>query len=140
MDIYKAYKVEESKATSGVWYRARGCSAEFLLAHSGRENRAYFSFLTESARKLPHDLTPEKDLELNVRCFAKYIVKDWKNVCKGAEQVPYSYDNCVKLLSALPKLFEEIRFFSDNYRNFTERDLPSVEEEVEQTAKKSQTT
>lgn len=139
VDIYKAYKVPEANAKKGVWYKLSNCGAEFLLAHAGKENTEYFSFLMQALRDLPNNISQEKDREILVKCFAKFIVKDWKNVVKGTTKVPFTYDNCIELLAGLPRVFDEINLFASNYKNFTERDLSSVEQEVSDTAKKSQT-
>jgi hypothetical protein len=58
--------------------------------------------------------------------YAKCIVLDWKGVRaedigdKGRKEVPFSFENCVKLFKNLPDLFDDVQAQAQDQKLFLE--------------------
>ncbi len=66
----------------------------------------------------------------DIRLFSKYIVIGWSSVqdAKG-KNVPFSEDNCIEFLTAIPKdMFNDLRLFCLDINNFRECELMDQEE------------
>jgi hypothetical protein len=61
--------------------------------------------------------------ELTVKVYAEAIVKDWRNLTFKGEELPYSRENCVRVLTALPALLDAIAKIANSRGTFQGRDL-----------------
>ena len=60
--------------------------------------------------------------------YAKHVVRGWRNVVDtDGEAVPFSKENCLDFLRALPiRMFDDVREFARNPLNFVD-ELPDTE-------------
>lgn len=119
MDIGKL-RTDEDAEIHGVW-RSLG-DAEFKVARLG--NNRYQQYL---AKKLPEvSDEPTKRDHLVIDAMARFILVDWKNVQLDGEELPYSYENALKVL--------EIKDFRTTIQMYSTQD----EEYRTETLKKKQ--
>ena len=122
-----------------------GSSPILILSPAGEVNKEYFNaLLRRSRRNMPQIQAQKFNTELiesnranDRELYARYIVRGWKKVQdeKGRDVI-FNEENCLGFLKALPHwIFDDARNFATKVRNFTEVDIPDVEE----TAGNSQT-
>jgi len=110
---------------------ALGCedAPVFEMKFAGKGNRGYQSAtikltndprLRASGKMTEHRLEDIRDIE--AKLFAKHVIVGWKNVYKGGQPSPCTYENALELLRALynrrPDIFQMITAFAREPENF----------------------
>ena len=120
MDIYEMFETDTSLENEGVWFQFG--FGDFKLAYVGGEQ----GFQNEYAERMrPHAeaqarkmLDPEIHRKILVECYAKHILKDWRDVKGPSGEIPFSEENAIKLLLDLPRLFDILRDAAMNFANY----------------------
>jgi len=119
MSLFKRYKTDADRETSGVWISygttADGRTIEFKIARAGGQNKAYekrFEALTRPYRRQiqTESLDDETSDRIVRQLFAETIVLGWRNVeDEEGKPIAFSAEACRKLFDELPDLFRDIR-------------------------------
>ena len=73
------------------------------------------------ARLIENDTLPEsKGHEISVKVFVDTCLTDWKGVEINGVQEAFSKEAAVKLLIALPELFDKLKVYASDRSNFRE--------------------
>jgi len=103
----------------------------FIIARAGGENKEYSRVLESLLRPyesqvrsgiMPNELAEKLFKEV----YARSIVKNWGSKKYGegkiegenGKEFSFSVENCIKLFNDLPLLFQEIKDFSENFKNY----------------------
>lgn len=123
MSLYDHYGTDGNQERSGASVELYG--TVFKLARAGGQNKAYAKSLNVKTRsyrrgnKLATRLSDEKSLEIMREVYAEAIVLGWdKVVDRDGNEMPYSRENCIKLLTDLPDLFDDIRAAAEERATF----------------------
>lgn len=121
--IYDRYKTDKRIETSGVWFDY-GDMGRFLVARAGGANSEYSRMLSKKMKVYRNQIDsgniPEDVLrKVTANIFAETVVLNWEDVHDEKGKVmPYSKENCEKLLVDLPDFFDDISAFAIQYSNF----------------------
>ena len=113
MSTYKSFANSEKHEKDGVWLDL-GEAGRFKLARAGGANSQFKKLLSKRLRpyrrQLQTDTADEAAMErVLIETFARTVILGWEGVTDREEKpLPYSYENCVTLLTELPDLFREI--------------------------------
>jgi hypothetical protein len=129
MSTYKSFKTSENLERDGIILDL-GDVGKFRIARAGGRNVRYQKRLEALLR--PHrralqteTMSEEVAREVTIQAFSETVILGWDGVTGPDEQpLPFSVDNCKRLLSDLPDLFNEIRRFAENSSLF----LDSIKE------------
>ncbi len=120
--IYQQYATDAKKELEGFEFNIG--ESTFILARAGGRNRQYHVVRAKKMAAFRQDqilglVDQEKTNEALADVYAETIIKGWKNVrdLKGKE-IPYTVENCKKLLLDLPDLFDIIVDVSLNMKNY----------------------
>ena len=124
MNLYDHYQTNET-ATSGEWIPWGTTGARFKLARASAHDNAKFKNAMERRlqkyrTEIRLDVLPaDVDAAATREVFAETVILDWKGV-KGPddEDIPFSRDACVQLLTDLPELFAEIKNVAADRQTF----------------------
>lgn len=121
------FRKDEDLSTDGVWIEFGG-GAEFKIASLDNPN------FTEAFRKKvkPYqDLkreVPEDDQEtIMVECMARHVVLDWKGVFDGDEELAYSVENAIRVLTELDDLRQMVLAQAQKVSNFRQKAAEEIE-------------
>lgn len=137
-NLFEKFKTEDDFEVNGIWKTYQG-AAKIKLARAGNKNMEYSKCLAKVAEDL--DGKDEKDPEKETRedrdkpwieVYARSVIKGWqvKDGDKWVDGIhlpdskgniiikPYSIDNVVKALLALPDFFDIIRKDANNIKTF----------------------
>lgn len=106
----------------------------FKIAKAGGGNTTYDKLLTAELRPYQKLITAQKDnpeektLEIVKDCqrnaFIKACVKDWKQVTgDDGVEIPFSVDEALRLLKAVPRLYEDLIQEAQSTALYTAEDL-----------------
>lgn len=133
MSLFKQFKTNEQKEVDGVevHYEANedGSVPTFIIARAGGANQHYGKVLnTEFApyRRLmdQNRMTDAQSNEVGLRAFIKGALKGWSNVQdENGKDIPYSYENAVTVLTALPNLRRDLEARSMSLATFQDAEL-----------------
>lgn len=112
-----------------------------VLTQATEVNKPYFNgLLRRSRRNMPRVKAGNIDVDLVIanrdndrELYAKHVLCGWKNVrdTKGNE-VAFSHEDALDFLKALPDfIFDEIRDFASEPRNFVKEQGPDASEVAE---------
>lgn len=85
------------------------------IHRAGGANKKYAQALVNKMRPHRHKVqngTMDEEVaqKLLIEVFAETVVTGWENVKgKDGKEIPYTKENCVKLLTDLPELFKDIQ-------------------------------
>jgi hypothetical protein len=128
MSLHSQFKVDKAKETEGVEIQygpnADGSIPTFRVLRRSPTNQKYAKTLErESApyRRLLELGTLDKQVEERImrRTFCLSVLVDWKNVQNDKnEEIPYSFDNAMKLFEELPELYYDLADQSSKLSSF----------------------
>lgn len=130
LSAYAQFESDKDKEAQGSWVQIG--TMKFKIARAGGANEA---FLKEVARRfkplqaaINNDQLPAAMAQkIVVEVFADTIVLDWQDVAgRDGQELPYSKENCVVLLTDLPNLFAELQRESQNASNFSREQLEAA--------------
>lgn len=118
------FKTDEQLEENGMWFDTSPTTG-FLCRRFGGKNSqkvkaASAKFFKPYAKQLEIGaLSDELSRELTLKCFIDACLVDWKGVEVGGASVPFSAENALGLLSALPALADSLIKYAtemDNYK------------------------
>lgn len=123
-DVFKTSSVNEEKGVALDY-------GEFaiVIKRAGPSNKKYVQMMTaindKHGRAIRLGSIDEEELEKQIiEVFAKTIVVDWREVTDAeGNPLPFSVDNCIKLLTDLPDLFADIRNQAASFETFREEEI-----------------
>lgn len=108
------------------------------LAQATEANKPYFNGLLRRSRKnMPRIKSGNIDVDLVLanrdndrELYAKHVLRGWSGVRDtDGNEVPFSADNALEFLTQIPNwLFDEIRDFASEPRNFVKEEGPDASE------------
>lgn len=140
---YAVFETDKELETKGRWVDF-GVAGEYLIARAGGANQKYRRLLTARMKKIkgmkgpmggltdPDELAvqlgEDRAQEIMVETFVDAILLDWKEVnARNGQPLEFNRDNAIKLMTDLPKLFEELQKMALNFAVFrryeVERDV-----------------
>lgn len=107
-----------------LWFMEGNPTLHVLPA--GEVNRPYFQALLKLVSQSPTKLTAlttariSEERNQDRQLFAKHVIQGWEGVRDTeGNLVPFSYDNCLEFLRALPdNYFDEIRNYAKDLTRF----------------------
>lgn len=106
------------------------------LTHAGQSNKGYYNALLKTAASatkrgvkanaLNSSILDENRAE-DKKLYPKFIVVGWTGITDSqGKDVPFDQERCTEFLKCLPDyIFDEIRAFAGNPRNFTDMEIDS---------------
>lgn len=125
--IYEGFATDQSAEVKGIVLDF-GEYGRFTVARAGGSNRAYTKMLEAETRpyrrQIENGLMSAEAADAIVKkVFAHTVVLRWEDVPgEDGEFIPYSRENCLKLLTDLPELFATIRDEAAKAANFRQQD------------------
>lgn len=119
MSLYKQYGTDKEIEKTGVILKYANDDdpkkpIEIRIARAGGGNLAFQKRLDLEIKPFRRQIQTEtlskaKDREIMIRVYSATVILGWENV-KDADgnDLPFNYENCIKLLTDLPDLFEDI--------------------------------
>lgn len=133
--LFKAYKTDAVAEVDGVdieFFDAQnedGTIPTFKVSRLGKSNKKYTKALEVATRPYRRQielgvLKPEVSEKIFLDVFCTTILIGWNNVI-GEDGTPlkYSKDNAIKLMTALPDLYERIQSEASIASNFRDASL-----------------
>lgn len=129
-DLFATNKEAEQK---GVWLTYG--KVKFLVARAGGSNDAFSEALAKvmkpNARRFKIGSIKAKEVnEIAMGPFVDHCLLDWKNVVrrtdKGPEQLPYSRENAIKLLTDIPELYTQLMEDAQSLSTFAPEDVSDI--------------
>jgi hypothetical protein len=125
MSIYKSFKTDPDVEKKGVWLDYPD-GVSILVARAGGANKTFIKAMERVYKSHKHAFETgrmDRDVanKLSVEIYAKTVVLDWKNVTdEHGVELPFTYDNVVKVLTDLPDLFTDIQTQAQEQSYFLE--------------------
>jgi hypothetical protein len=130
MSLRKKFKTDRKSENEGIWLDY-GDGQQILVARASRSNKRFQAagqkFFRKYRQQFKHGLIPDEIQEkIAYETYAKTIVLDWKGVRaedigeKGKKEVPFTFENCVRLFQNLPDLFDDLQAQAQNAQLFLE--------------------
>ncbi len=119
------FKTDKSLETEGIWIDFSE-KIGFLCKRFGGYNapgvkRAVAKYHKPYARQIEKGtLPPEKEARILTRAFVESTMIGWKGIEVDGEEIEFSVEAAVDLLTDLPDLLEEIIKASSDYENYKE--------------------
>lgn len=119
MSLYRQFKTDSKLEKEGVLLEygqnSKGKSICIRIARANSSNDAYVKRM--EAKVKPHrrqiqNETIERALLVGIlrEVFAETVVLGWENVeDENGKDMPFTKDNCIKLFTDLPDLFEDVQ-------------------------------
>lgn len=129
--IYKVFKTSTQAENNGQWFNygegPTGRDQRILLARMGPSNKrfsaAYERFQREFGRQVDSGtLANETARAAMVEMMADSIVLNWEGICdENGQELPYSRENVIKVLTDLPEFFHELRDLASKREHYLEQ-------------------
>jgi hypothetical protein len=116
----RSIQISEERATQGIWVDYR--DARLLIgsingsAYKNLRQRKLQAALTAARGK---KLTTEQIEKLNVENMAETILLGWENLTEGGQNVPYSKEKALDLLTRIPILVEDVASYAESIAMFS---------------------
>lgn len=121
--IYDTFKTDDNMETRGILLDY-GDAGKIKIARAGGSNVRFQKALEAKTRPLRRQidtetLSPEAGERVLVEVFASTVVIGWEDIKDSdGKDIPFSYENCVKLFTDLPDLFIDVREQAMKAANF----------------------
>lgn len=124
-NLDKMFKTEKSLEADGIWFDISETTGFKLKRFGGHNNPRVKELMNRLykpyARMIENNtLAPEKETEITARIFIMTSMTDWKGVEIDGKEVPFSVEEAVKLMIALPELYEALYKHASDFQNFKE--------------------
>lgn len=102
------------------------------IARAGGANKKYAKALVRILKPYrkaiaTNTIAEKKQNELMAEVYAETVILDWVGVNdKDGVEMPFNKENCVKLLTDLPVLFQQIMADAENFNNFKAVEVENV--------------
>lgn len=113
MGTYAQFKNDEKYERDGVTLDL-GDAGKFKIARAGGANKrfekAFSKAMRPYRRRIETNTVTNDELQKEVvKVFAKTVILGWEGVTgKDGNDLPFTYENCVTVMTDLPDLFREI--------------------------------
>ncbi len=123
-NLDEQFKTDPGLEENGVWFHTSE-TTKFLCRRFGGQNTPKVKAISAKyfkpyAKQIEMGALPDAiQKELTVKCFVEACLVDWVGVKVGDQEVPYSFENAVGLLMALPALSDTLVKHTtemDNYK------------------------
>lgn len=128
------FRRDETKQTEGVWL-AFDDETQFLIADLN--NRKFVKSTQKRIRKVNQNaLRDDVDLQnrITIEAMADAILLGWKGVTENGQDVPYSKERAVKLLTEIPDLRNWVSEQAGNLENFRKEIVAAQQGELKSEA------
>lgn len=128
-DIKKLFGTDKQKEVEGVWSEV-GDGVELKIARIGNpEYQKEFQKISKPHRRAIRSGTLSNDVaeKLLIKAMAKNILVDWRNLKEDGEDVPYSYENAVRLLTDYRDLRDIVSDIANEIESFRAEDDEEAE-------------
>ena len=106
---------------------------EIIIHRAGGANKKFAKVLAEKFK--PHRKKHEQNIldedianQILVEAYAESVIVGWNKVKdKEGKDMPFSVENCIKLLLDLPELFKDIQEQANSFATF-KADIEAIEE------------
>jgi hypothetical protein len=120
-----AFKTNSELEMDGVWFsttettsfkcrRFGGVNTQKVRSASAKYFKPYSKQIDANA------LSDEKQRELTVKAFVEACLVDWRGVEVNGKELPFSIENAVKLLTALPALTDTLIKYTTEMDSYKE--------------------
>lgn len=126
--LYAKNQLDKAKESEGQRFdydlNSRNEQISFIVAREGGGNIAYNNLAEQifkpHRRAIQHGKIDPVFLEtLLAKIYAKTVIKGWEGVeNENNEPLPFTEENCIKVLTDLPVLFDAIKEFARDYTQF----------------------
>lgn len=126
MDLMKQYGTDKEKEVDGVWEEfSDGIEVKIARHNNPKYKDMFQGIVAKSPRKYRgKKLSDPVMIELNAKCAARHILRDWKGVdLDGVKNVPYTEELGEKLFIALPDFYDEVIGIATNFENYRVEEL-----------------
>lgn len=119
MGLYDTYKTDKAKEKEGITIEFQD-DVTVSFARAGSNNREYVNMLTAKTKNA-RNMSGAKQMKILAEIYAKTVIKGWSGVTdENGEEMPFTVDNCIKLLTDLPDFFTLVREEAESLENFRE--------------------
>lgn len=122
-NVYEIFKTNENlEKKKGITLEFGEFSFQILRA--GNKNKNYSKISRKLSKKYKRQIETETiddeiGRELLIKIYAESVVIDWKGIQdESGKDMPFTVENCIKLLTDLPDLFGMIHSEANNFSNF----------------------
>lgn len=119
MSLYKQFKTDTSLEKTGILLQygenSKGQPICIRVARAGGANDAYIKRMEAKVKPVKRQIqneTIERAALLSIlrEVFAETVVLGWENVeDENGKALPFTKENCVKLFTDLPDLFDDLQ-------------------------------
>lgn len=113
--LYAAFQTSENSEKGEGIVLNYGDYGKFRIHRAGGANRRFGTLFQAKMKPYTRQLqtdTMDEDLarEISIEVYAKTVVIGWEGVVgRDGDELPFSEENCVQLLTDLPDLFRDIQ-------------------------------
>lgn len=119
MSLYKQFKTDSKLEKEGILLQygtnSKGKDILIRVARAGASNDAYVKRMEAKVkphRRLIQNETIERAVLIGIirEVFAETVVLGWEGVeDENGNELPFTKENCIKLFTDLPDLFEDVQ-------------------------------
>lgn len=136
MSLYKAFKTSPKLETEGVTFELYG--NRITMARAGAGNPDFATAMTKKTQPYRRQIAqgsmdPKEELRLLREVYAETVILNWETKVgdewkQGIETetggvIPFTQENVIKTLSALPELFIELQGLASNAAQYRAEEL-----------------
>ncbi len=118
------FKTDAEAEKNGKWFDLNKKISFLLRPFKGTNPRVKAAIATHYkpyARQIEMDtLDPVKDREIKIKLFITVCMVDWKGIEVDGKPFPYSPENALTILTALPDCFETLWKYVNDFDSFKE--------------------
>lgn len=120
-----SFKTDSDIEKDGIWFKIND-ETGFLISRFGGYNSpkvkaAMAKYFKPYAYQIQQDtLDVEKEKEIMVRVFVESCMLDWKGIEVDGKPAAFDKDLAVKILTPVPDLFNALREYASDYKNYRE--------------------
>ncbi len=125
----KDYATDKTKEEEGVWEDL----GEGARVKVGRMNNKKYTNETDKILR-PHrrslrrgTLSDEVIENAMLKSMAKFILLDWEGLTLNGEDIEYSYENCLKILTDYPEFRDQITEIATSFELFKAEEIKEAE-------------
>jgi hypothetical protein len=137
MSLYKSYKTDNKLETEGVTFELY--DNRITMARAGASNPAFATSMNKRTQPYRrqiarNEMLPAKEAEIMRLVYADSIIQNWevkdgdgwRQGIEGPDgTIPFTHENVVKTLEALPDLFMELQGLATSAQNYRKEQLES---------------
>ena len=127
MNLYKSYGTNKALEQTGIDLRYSD-DCVITIARAGGSNKAFLKAAERAQRKLnTRKPNNEQAMQILREVYADAIILKWEGVeDKDGNEIPFTRDNVIKVLTDLPDLFFDIKTQAENAELFRDEALEEV--------------